>query len=96
MIAVTAMGLAKSKGIMMVEFFTVLVLHYELQGKELEAVVWFETEADCQAVLQNDIAAPLYDELYDLYGNNIMMFCEVSETVSNIIRPKARPTQENN
>lgn len=96
MIAVTAMGLAKSKGVMMVEFFTVLVLHYELQGKELEAVVWFETEADCQAVLQNDIAAPLYDELYDLYGNNIMMFCEVSETVSNIIRPKTRPTQENN
>jgi hypothetical protein len=46
--------------------------------------------------MQNDIAAPLYDELYDLYGNNIMMFCEVSEGVSNIIRPKARPTQENN
>ena len=89
-------GLAKSKGVMMIEFFTVLVLQYELQGKELEAVVWFETESDCQAVLQNDIAAPLYDELYDLYGNNMMMFCEVSETVSNIIRPKARPTQENN
>jgi hypothetical protein len=95
-IVVTAMGLAKSKGIMMIEFFTALVLHYELQGKELEAVMWFETEADCQAVMQNDIAAPLYDELYDLYGNNIMMFCEVSETVSNIIRPTARPTQENN
>jgi len=81
---------------MMIEFFTALVLQYELQDKELEAVVWFETEADCRAVMQDDIAAPLYDELYDLYGNNIMMFCEVSETVSNIIRPKARPTQENN
>jgi len=38
----------------------------------------------------------LYDELYDLYGNNIMMFCEVSEGISSIIRPTARPTQENN
>ena len=27
----------------MIEFFTALVLHYELQGHEIETVVWFET-----------------------------------------------------
>lgn len=80
----------------MIEFFTALVLHYELQGHEIETVVWFETEAQCQEVMQYDIAAPLYDELYDLYGNNIIMFCEISQNVSKKIRPKTRPTQENN
>ena len=79
----------------MIEYFTALVLHYEVQGKELETVVWFENEDHCQEVLQNDVAMPLYEELYDLYGNNIMMFCEVSEDVSRIVRPRGRPEVDN-
>jgi len=75
----------------MVEYFTALVLHYEMQGKELETVVWFENEAHCQEVLQNDAALPLYNKLYNLYGNNIMMFCEVTERASRVVRPRARP-----
>jgi hypothetical protein len=80
---------------MMIEYFTALVLHYEVQGKELQTVVWFENEDHCQEVLQNDVAMPLYEELYDLYGNNIMMFCEVSEDVSRIVRPRGRPEVDN-
>jgi hypothetical protein len=79
----------------MIEYFTALVLHYEVQGKELQTVVWFENEDHCQEVLQNDVAMPLYEELYDLYGNNIMMFCEVSEDVSRIVRPRLRPEVDN-
>jgi hypothetical protein len=79
----------------MIEYFTALVLHYEVQGKELQTVVWFENEDHCQEVLQNDVAMPLYEELYDLYGNNIMMFCEVSEDVSRIVRPRGRPEVDN-
>ncbi len=79
----------------MIEYFTALVLHYEVQGKELETVVWFETENHCQEVMQNDVVMPLYEELYDLYGNNIMMFCEVSENVSRIVRPRLRPEENN-
>ena len=79
----------------MIEYFTALVLHYEVQGKELQTVVWFENEDPCQEVLQNDVVMPLYEELYDLYGNNIMMFCEVSEDVSRIVRPRGRPEVDN-
>lgn len=79
----------------MIEYFTALVLHYEVQSKELQTVVWFENEDHCQEVLQNDVAMPLYEELYDLYGNNIMMFCEVTEEVSRIVRPRARPEVDN-
>jgi hypothetical protein len=30
-----------ARSVRMIEYFTALVLHYEVQGKELETVVWF-------------------------------------------------------
>ncbi len=75
----------------MIEYFTALVLHYEVQDLEMETVVWFENEAQCQSVMDQDIAMPLYDELYSLYGNNIMMFCEVTDKPSRVVRPRLRP-----
>jgi len=51
-----------------IEYFTALVLHYEMQDLEMETVVWFENEAQCQSVMDQDIAMPLYNELYSLYG----------------------------
>ncbi len=75
----------------MIEYFTALVLAYEVQGTEVETLVWFQSKDHCQAVMDRNIAEPLYDELYDLYGKNIMMSCEVSSIASRVIRPKARP-----
>ena len=49
----------------MIEYFTALVLSYEVQGTEIETLVWFQSKDHCQAVMDRNIAEPLYDELYD-------------------------------
>jgi hypothetical protein len=36
----------------------------------------------------------IYNHLYDLYGNDIMMTCETSSKVSKYIRPRLRPEKE--
>ena len=36
----------------------------------------------------------MYDYLYDLYGNDIMMTCETTDKVSKYIRPRLRPEKE--
>ena len=60
----------------MVEYFTALVLGYYIQEHQITTVVWFETETDCQKVMQYKLADPLYDQLYELYGNRIEMYCD--------------------
>jgi hypothetical protein len=78
----------------MVEYFTALVLAYEVQGTEIETLVWFQSEDHCQLAMDRGVADPLYDELYSLYGNDIAMSCEVSGIASRVVRPKARPEVE--
>jgi len=80
----------------MIEYFTALVLGYYIQEHQITAVVWFETETDCQKVMQYKLADPLYDQLYELYGNRIEMYCEPSQHRSITIRPKIRPQQKEN
>lgn len=76
----------------MLEFFTVLIIDYKLRGHDMEARIWFESERHCQEVMNEDIAQPVYDRLYDLYGNDIMMTCHVTKEVSNeLVRPRLRP-----
>jgi hypothetical protein len=76
----------------MIEYFTALVISYGLRDQSVEAVIWFENHRECQHVMQEDLAAPLYNYLMGLYGNGIMMRCEVSDEVSReLIRPKLRP-----
>lgn len=36
----------------------------------------------------------MYDYLYDIYGNDIMMTCQTTDRVSKLIRPKLRPDKE--
>jgi hypothetical protein len=36
----------------------------------------------------------IYNHLYDLYGNDIMMTCETSSKVSKYVRPRLRPEKE--
>ena len=76
----------------MLEFFTALIIEYKLQGHQMRASIWFESERHCQDVMNEDIAQPVYDRLYDLYGNDIMMTCHVTKEVSNeLVRPRLRP-----
>lgn len=36
----------------MIEYFTALVLHYEMRDHEMETVVWFENEASTGGIGQ--------------------------------------------
>ncbi len=67
----------------MIEFFTVLIIDYKLQNNDMETRVWFETERHCQAAMDNNLVEPLYNHLLDLYGNDMMMKCYVTEEASH-------------
>ena len=75
----------------MIEYFTALVIAYNLQGEQIKTVAWFESQNQCQRVMNENHAQPLYDHIYDLYGNDISMKCIVSKQASKLIRPKLRP-----
>ena len=78
----------------MLEYFTALVLSYTIDSHTVNTTVWFKSEKHCHQAMQLNIAQPLYDNLYDLYGNDIMMHCVVSDKISKkAIRPKLRPTE---
>ena len=79
-------------GEQVIEFFTALLIDYNLQDHKMRTTVWFETEGHCQEVMDRNIAEPLYNYLYTLYGNNMIMTCHVTEEVSHeLVRPKLRP-----
>lgn len=76
----------------MIYYYTALVISYALGGEEVKTVVWYDREQHCQEAMR--VVDPLYSQLYDLYGNDIMVSCYVSEKVSYILRPKLRPEEE--
>lgn len=78
----------------MIEFFTALVIAYTVQDYEIETTVWFESEKHCASAMRGGSADGIYNHLYDLYGNDIMMTCETSSRVSKYVRPKLRPEKE--
>ncbi len=78
----------------MIEYFTALVIAYTVQGHDIETAVWFESEKHCSRAMNNRSADMMYDYLYDLYGNDIMMTCETTDKVSKYIRPRLRPEKE--
>jgi|TARA_B100000085_G_scaffold275708_1_gene293911 hypothetical protein len=75
----------------MIEYFTALVIAYSVQDYNIETVAWFENERHCIEAMQSRSVDNFYNYIYDLYGNDISMRCEVSTTRSKIIRPKSRP-----
>ena len=78
----------------MIEYFTALVIAYTVQGHNIETSVWFESEKHCWRAMENRSADFMYDYLYDLYGNDIMMGCYPTDKVSKLIKPKLRPKKE--
>jgi len=77
----------------MIEYFTVLILSYTLHGYNIDTIVMFESEKHCSSAMQSRTFDNFYDHIYDLYGNDIMMTCHVTDEVSKLIRPKPRPEQ---
>ena len=73
----------------MIEYFTALVISYHLHGEPIDAVIWFDTEARCETAMRNSDG--LYETIYLLYGNDIMMRCHKSDVVSKALRPVLRP-----
>ena len=66
------------------EFFTALVIVYQLRNTETELMIWFEDYDTCY---EAQYAA---DDLYQL-AQGVQMFCLESDVVSRIIKPKRRP-----
>jgi len=77
----------------MIEFFTILFIEYASPEYDMAptASVIYATEEHCQEVLDKGFADPIYDHLMKLYGNDIMMYCHVTDEVSKLVRPKLRP-----
>lgn len=66
------------------DFFTALLLVYQLKSEERETVIWFKNYKSCYQ------AQYKADKLYDL-ANGTEMYCVESDVASRIIRPKRRP-----
>ena len=74
----------------MIYYFTALVISYAIDANEVRAMVWYDNERHCLEAMNERYADPLYNQLYELYGSDIMMSCEVSEVVSYTVRPNLR------
>ena len=66
------------------DFFTALLLVYQLKSEERETVIWFKDYKSCYQ------AQYKADKLDDL-ANGTEMYCVESDVASRIIRPKRRP-----
>jgi len=75
----------------MIEYFTALVLSYTLQTHEIDTVVWFESEQHCMKAMSSRTFDHFYDHIYELYGNDISMWCLPSDVQSKLVRPRVRP-----
>jgi len=80
----------------MIEYFTALVLSYKLHNHEIDTLVWFESERHCIKAMSSRTFDHFYDYIYELYGNDISMYCVVSETRSKLVKPKVRPLIRSN
>ena len=78
----------------MIEYFTALVISYSVQDREIDMAVWFQSEKHCESAMNSGSADGIYNHLYDLYGNDIMMVCQKTDTISKLVRPKLRPRKE--
>ena len=78
----------------MIEDLTALVISYSVQARQIDMAVWFHSEKHCDSAMNSGSADGIYNHLYDLYGNDIMMMCHKSNTVSKLIKPKLRPRKE--
>ena len=66
------------------DFFTALLLVYQLNSKEIETVIWFKDYKSCYE------AQYKADKFYNL-ANGTEMYCVESDVASRIVKPKRRP-----
>lgn len=72
----------------MFEFFTWLVIEYQIDDTAMQRTILFETYAHCEQVLRIDA---FYDVFYDNYEDT-RMACEKTDVKSGMTwRPKLRP-----
>ena len=92
-VVLTYLCLTNVLKIQMVEFFTILFIDYEMPMHDAApmASVVYASEDHCQEAMDRGLADPLYDHLMGLYGNDIMMWCHVTDEVSVYVRPRTRP-----
>lgn len=76
------------------EFFTALIITYTLEtnnvrfmDQEHHAVIWFETEKQCEQALRMD---KFFDVIYQ-GSPDVHISCMKSERLSQSIKPRLRP-----
>jgi hypothetical protein len=78
----------------MIYYFTALVISYSMDvGSVTTSYVWYDRELHCQEAMNDSLADPLYNQLYELY-DDLHMTCVVSDQVSFILKPRLRPKEE--
>ena len=66
------------------DFFTALVLVYQIKSEETATMIWFNDYKSCYE------AQYATDKLYNLI-NGTEMYCIESDVASRIVKPKRRP-----
>ena len=66
------------------DFFTALVLVYQIRSQETATMIWFNNYESCYQ------AQYATDKLYNLI-NGTEMYCIESDIASRIVKPKWRP-----
>jgi hypothetical protein len=66
------------------DFFTALVLVYQIKSEETATMIWFNNYESCYE------AQYATDKLYNLV-NGTEMYCVESDIPSRIIKPKQKP-----
>ena len=79
----------------MIYYYTALVISYSMdQGTVTKSFVWYDRERHCVEAMNEGLMDGVYTQLHELYGNDIMMQCHVSDQVSFVLSPKLRPKEE--
>ena len=66
------------------DFFTALVLVYQIKSEETSTMIWFNNYESCYE------AQYATDKLYNLV-NGTEMYCIESDVLSRIVKPRRRP-----
>ena len=70
------------------DFFTALVLVYQIRSEETTTMIWFNNYESCYE------AQYATDKLYNII-NGTEMYCIESNVASRIVKPKLRPLTQN-
>lgn len=69
----------------MIEFFTVLVLQYQVNGEDLQSKILYPSLEACSEAM-----APVYEPIHE-YFTETLARCDRTDIPSKSVRPKARP-----